>query len=399
MKSWTRPDPVPEASSSRRPPEPKLVAAECAKRIDSLCAWLQLAPLHKSAGIFTPLNPTRGDRHPGSFVIYGQGHAKQGGWTDFATGDSGDAMDLCGYVKTGNPRDRKTSFEIALRFVGWAGAGAFDASRPEQAKAKAQLEKEEKDARDKAAAELAGNRKSAFDGWRNDKPLAPGDPVWTYLKQSRGVDLAHLAARRAVPNSLRWRANAIDKETDARFDCMTALITGPDDKPWAVHRTFLKDGRKAALKNPRRIWPTDFWGGAIRIAKGKSGLSPAKALAAGCDDDVLAITEGVEDALTVALACPEWRVWAAGNLMGMGLVEIPACVRAIILIKDNDDLAGRDPKAIDQARRAWDRTQMGAAQQAKKLGAALYVARPKNGAKDFNDVLQAFLAEMNGESA
>jgi len=59
----------------------------------------------------------------------------------------------------------------------------------------------------------------------------------------------------------------------------------------------------------------------------------------------LLITEGVEDALSLSLAFPEWTVWAAGSA-GMIPKLVGVADRAVVLVVDAD-LAGE--KAIDRS--------------------------------------------------
>jgi hypothetical protein len=361
-------------------------ARECARRIDALVLWLGLAPARKEQGCFKPLNPTRADRRPGSFVIYGAGHAKAGGWVDFATGDKGDAFDLLSYCQIGRI-DRRESLAIARRFLGWDGAKALPPTPARQA-----LEADLKAAEERAAAERADHRRSAQAQWLKARPLAPGGAVWRYLTLARGVDLMALSA---PPRALREIPDAKHKESNSWFPVMCALISGPDGVPWATHRTWLvKDGSgKAPVDPPRKIWPAGFWGGAIRISRGASGLTPADAPA---NSDVLAITEGVEDALTVAAAAPEWRVWAAGVLGNMGQVIVPACCRAVVLIRDADEEAKRragDEAAAAKAAGVWRKVLRDMAGQCAPRGLALYDVAPRQ-TKDFNDALRSHLAAL-----
>lgn len=383
-------------------PDIRVVSAECARRIDALGAWLGLDPWKAERTpdglVYKPLNPTRGDRNPGSFIVYGAGHKKAGGWVDYVDPDrlKGDALDLAGYIKTGDPRDRREAYKWGLRFLGWEGVGGLD--RTEDMAARAQLEIDRKEAEARAAAERERERRTVFNVWSHDRRLEPGNVAWRYLSETRGIDLALLAAEKRLPNAVRYRMEAFDPIGERRWAAMTSLITSHDDRPLAVHRTFLdrETHQKADISAPRRISPAGFWGGAIRLAKGASRLSPAKALEAGCRD-VLAIAEGVEDALSVAVAVREWRVWAAGTLGAMGAVIWPENTRAVVLIKDRTDLKATE-RARQEAEGHWQAALRKAALQAQEKSIALYWVEPKGDAKDFNDALRAKAAQLNREA-
>jgi len=372
--------------SQARSPRPGagVVAAELARRIDELVAWLGLAPLAKHGNLFTPLNPCRGDRTPGSFVIYGQGHAKAGGWVDYVEPDrlKGDALDLCAYVKTGNPKDRKEGYAVGLQFLGWEGAGALDL--PHQEQQRRALARDRELAEKAAAEKLTQSRAEAARKWFNtDRPLAIDGPAWRYLA-GRGVNLHKLVAERRRPNALKERADDFHRESGRRLTSLTALVSGPDGKPWAVHRTFLEpQGEawvKAAVDPPRKIWPGGFWGGAVRLAKGANACSPEEAARQGLTGEVLALAEGVETALSVALACPAWRVWAATSLGALGRVVVPDSVALVVLVGEND--------ASAEARAGFDHAVSAQASRARAQGFELYVTRPPPGVDDFNTALQ-----------
>jgi phage/plasmid primase-like uncharacterized protein len=71
-------------------------------------------------------------------------------------------------------------------------------------------------------------------------------------------------------------------------------------------------------------------GGAIRLWHGASH----KPLHEAPEGETVVIGEGIETALSVAIACPELRVLCALSLGNV--VELPPAVRAVILLADND---------------------------------------------------------------
>nr|WP_246742939.1 toprim domain-containing protein [Rhodomicrobium vannielii] len=145
----------------------------------------------------------------------------------------------------------------------------------------------------------------------------------------------------------------------------------------AVHTTFLApDGSgKAPIDPKRKIWPL-FAGSAIHIWRGETGLPVHQAAKQGLWDR-LVIVEGVEDGLSIALACPEFRVWAAGSLGNIGNIRLPRCCGEVIVCADND---WQKPAAMAEFERVLGRL--------KAQERPVHVARSPIG-KDFNDVLQA----------
>jgi hypothetical protein len=115
-------------------------------------------------------------------------------------------------------------------------------------------------------------------------------------------------------------------------------------------------------------------GGTIRLWRGAS----SKPLIEAPPDDVVAIAEGIEDALTVALACPDWRVLAAVSIGNMAAIVLPPQCSDIVLIADRD---GENPQTRRAREAALDRW--------LNEGRAVRVAEPPRGFKDWNAWLQA----------
>ncbi|MBB2200468.1 toprim domain-containing protein [Gluconacetobacter tumulisoli] len=116
-----------------------------------------------------------------------------------------------------------------------------------------------------------------------------------------------------------------------------------------------------------------YAGGCIRLWRGASG----KPLAASPAGEALVLAEGIETALSIAIACPERRVLCAVSLANMARVTLPPAVRTVIIAADND--AGNPA-----ARRALD----GACQWFLSQGRAVRLAMPETEGRDWNDVLQ-----------
>jgi phage/plasmid primase-like uncharacterized protein len=112
----------------------------------------------------------------------------------------------------------------------------------------------------------------------------------------------------------------------------------------------------------------------VRVAKGAGNYSPEEAARQGARAK-LVITEGIEDALSVMIACPDHRVWAAGSLSNLAHVPVLPCVSSITVCADND---WDKPQAIAQLDTAIAAL--------KRQNIPVFVARSWRG-KDVNDLL------------
>ncbi len=160
---------------------------------------------------------------------------------------------------------------------------------------------------------------------------------------------------------------------------MLAAITGPDGAHLATHRTWLAqrpDGSwgKAPLRDPKMTLGS-YAGGTIRVWRGASGLPLAEAP----EGEAVALAEGIETALSVAVSCPELRVLCAVSLGNLARVDLPPTVAEVIICADND---GAENTA---AARALAR----AVERFGGEGRQVRIARPPAGMKDFNDLLTA----------
>ncbi|MGL4396630.1 MAG: DUF7146 domain-containing protein [Hyphomicrobium sp.] len=324
----------------------------------------QLAPEGRRSGRWwLAKNPRREDNNP-SFGI-GLGGTAPGAWTDFATGDKGDVFGLIQYV---HGLEFKDALAWARSWLGIEGAAPVAvATRLRDAKANAEARAREEQER------AAKNRKHAFGLYLAGRKRAfVPSPAHTYLC-SRGIDVTRLGK---MPGCLGWVPDMRHVETDTKWPAMIAAFFNADGAVVAVHRTYLRpDGAgKAPVTPARKIWPS-YKGAAIYLWRGKSKLSASEASANGLLE-TLVLVEGVEDGLSVALACPDFRVWAAGSLANLGEITLPKCCDEVVVCADND-------WGKPQAQALLDRAVEGLAAQ----GVTVRVARSTVG-KDVNDALR-----------
>lgn len=306
-------------------------------------------------------NPGRADKHTGSFWVNLSGAT--GTWKDAASGDKGDVIGLIMLAE-------RLEFRPALDWArDWLGR---DRLKPENVVRARQQQAAASAHHDAHEAEiLAHKRKQAMAMWLKGTDRLAATPVETYLR-TRGIELAALAR---PPRAIRFAARK-HRETGRFLPAMLACMTGPDETLWAVHCTFLaEDGSgKADVVPVRKMWPS-FKGAAIRLARGETGLIPSQAVKQGLLD-TLCLCEGVEDGLSIALAAPELRVWAAGSLGNLQHIRLPDCCCEVIVAADNDWGKPQAERQLQQALAALE-----------AQGRPVRVARSPIG-KDANDALR-----------
>lgn len=154
--------------------------------------------------------------------------------------------------------------------------------------------------------------------WAESKPLAIGDEVMSYLA-GRGLDLS------TPPDNLRLHPDLPyydDKTFVGKYPALMALVQSPDGSAATIHRTYLKDGRKASVPSPKKLMSSGkpIKGCAIRL----SGAG-----------EWVGIAEGIETALAASIqfGIP---VWSCVTAHGIETFEPPAGVKRITICADND---------------------------------------------------------------
>lgn len=313
------------------------VKAELLRRLPSLVR--ELAPEGASkGGYWIAKNPTRADRHAGSFWIRLNGSAA-GVWKEEAGGEGGDVINLIAYVL--GHTDRKDTYAWCLAWLGWGpstGSGSgpsaaeLEARRQAHAAERARLEAAERKAK-------ATNAAKARSWWLHAEADLAGTPVQKYLER-RGLPLS---AFRRLPGALRYQPAGewVDRhgEVHERPHTMLAAMVDGAGEIRAVHRTYLTaDGEKLARADSgaaKMIWPS-FAGLVIRLGRAKGAWTPERAAAKGLTFPLL-LSEGIEDGLTGHLASPDAFAWAAGSLGNMGNVPLLACFSRIVILGQNDE--------------------------------------------------------------
>ena len=162
------------------------------------------------------------------------------------------------------------------------------------------------------------------------------------------------------PPTIRFHPRLWHGPTRSAKPALVALVTDVDDRPVAIHRTYLRSsGRGKALVNQPKLSLGPIMGNAIRLAP----FDPRSPLVIG---------EGVETCLSAMVRGGQaWSAVSAVNLASE--MKLPTEARDIVLLADNDP-AGEE--AVIAAYRRW-----------RGEGRRVLITRPPDGFNDFNDLL------------
>ena len=234
------------------------------------------------------------------------GKGAAGKWTDAATGDHGDLLDViresCGLL------DFKDVADEARRFLSLPQPEPDPQPRPRPPSAP------------------AGSPESARRLVSMSQPIT-GTIVETYLRK-RGITALHgTGALRFHPRCYYRPDSFSPTET---WPAMIASVTDLDNRITGAHRTWLSpDGSgKAPIDTPRRAMG-DLLGNAVRFDRATH---------------VMAAGEGIETMLSLRMALPHMPMVAALSAAHLAAILFPATLRRLYIARD-DDLAGDNAMA------------------------------------------------------
>ena len=301
----------------------------------------------------------------------------------YGCGKGGDPLR---FIQIAEGLTAQTDFPKALEIGAQLGGVAADLDDRERERIEKLVAAKQERHRAEMEAEKRAKAMSARKRWFEAEPSFRGTVAETYLRDRRGLNLDRLGPLSAIryTDGFRWNMGAPDRpEWIARPAMLTALTRG--SKITGVHCTVLKaDGsdcqRDVAQKG--RIVFGSVAGAAMRLYRGASGRDFRTALKGYEQDgevETIALAEGLEDTLSVAMLMPDWRCWAAYSLNNIGRVEMPAFCGELVLCGENDASAG--------ARQALGRA---AKEQVQRSQGRYLVrgARPPDGKKDWNAVFE-----------
>lgn len=153
--------------------------------------------------------------------------------------------------------------------------------------------------------------------YAESRPIQYGDEVFRYLR-ARGLRLDEIPDALRLHPALPYR----DGDSVGRHLAMVALVSGPAGGGVSLHRTYLADGKKAPISNPKRLMS-----GVAPIAGAAIRLAPIST--------TIGIAEGIESALAAheLLGTP---VWSGMSAHGLASFEPPHGVRKVLFFADND---------------------------------------------------------------
>lgn len=156
--------------------------------------------------------------------------------------------------------------------------------------------------------------------WNDSKPLEQGDEATRYL-QARGISLGEFPATLRLHPQLAYYVaeNGISKHV-ADYPALVAQVQDPSGGFVTVHRTYLKDGRKARGSESKKLVSGGLSSGAIRLYEATTELG---------------IAEGIETCLAVRQRNGQ-PMWAAVNCRNLEVLSVPETVKAVHIYADND---------------------------------------------------------------
>ena len=264
------------------------LAAALAERAEAVCR--RYLPHGRRQGRYWVAGDLDGARGRSLYVRL-RAPGTPGKWTDAATGEHGDLLDLIRH-RLGGPALR-VALDEARAFLALPPAPAAGAG-------------EEYDATE-AARRL----------WRRCRAI-DGTPAERYLR-ARGLARCRFPALRFHP-ALRYREGT----RIFRLPALVAAVTGDDGALTGVQRTWLdpRTPAKAGVATPRKALGRIF-GHAVRFAHPPGG-------------DSLLVGEGVETVLSLVTAVPELSGAAALSAGSLGAFAPPPGLARLLIARDND---------------------------------------------------------------
>lgn len=229
------------------------------------------------------------------------GKGAAGRWTDGATGEHGDLLDLIrlnrGFATLGDALDEARSFLSLPRLT--------PARESRRARQRGPVHRNSSEAARRLFARAHPIKGTLAETYLRARSItAPLDDLWNL---------------RFHPACYYREADEDDPQT---WPALLAAITDVHGDITAVHRIWLdRDGcRKAPVGDPRRSLGSQL-GGGVRL---------------GLIGDVLAVGEGIETMLSLRSALPRMPVLAGLSASHLAEIVLPDSVRRLYVARDND---------------------------------------------------------------
>ncbi len=371
-------------------PTSRDIAAMLRERTEELA--FALFPAAVKAGGLICIGSVHGEAGD-SLKIYTQG-TKRGGWADYAAdpGDRAGKGDMLGLIAltVAPPQPGQHAMANAVRWAkGWLGIESMDPAKLERFR--------ESSARAQRKAELARAdeiKRSALRArnmWLAGTPLT-GTPAIRYL-EGRAIDFAAIGR---IPGALRFRHDVGHQEYQRKVPALLTAGIALSGQHAVTHATYLdrrSDGSWGKLPDielpdghgelrPVKCAKKIFGQGKgqhFPILKGPSGKG-LKDMPAG---ERLYISEGLEDALTFAMARPDARIVMAGTLGRIGSMDLPPQCGDVVILAQRDAPGSKAAESFEKQVAALQ-----ALARAQRSNRRVLLQWPGEGFKDLNDELR-----------
>lgn len=303
---------------------------------------------------------------------------KMGTWADYACDENdphgkGDMLKLVQHTVAEQP-----TVAGAIKWAkGWLGIESMSGDQLEQHRRRA--EAAQRRAEQQRDGERADKRRQAEGLWLGGAKII-GTPAFHYLT-GRGIDFAAIGS---IPGALRFRGDVYHIEKRQKLPAMCTAFWDIHGQIAACHITWLErlgDGQWTKLtgvESAKKIRSPSYWHAHIPINKGAHKV-PLKDIPPGTP---VYVSEGIEDALTYAMAKPDARIVAAGTLGNIGAMILPPQSGDLIIIGQHDAPGSKADASLEaQIARQQERARDDGS------GRRVLCVWPDPAFKDFNDQL------------
>lgn len=210
---------------------------------------------------------------------------------------------------------------------------------------------------------------------------AQGTIVERYLREHRGIKRDALPV---LPESIRFHPRVWDSNTRQAYPAMLAIVKDAHGITQSVQATYLdpKTADKAQIEQQKRTYGA-VRGAAVRVSasqlgKMKMGIEASGTAVAPEVLPQIALAEGVETALSVAVARPDLQVYATLGVANFANFPVSENTKRLIICADNDGKNSDTQKLVERVtNRLLDK------------GVEAKVIQPTREGADFNDVLKS----------
>jgi len=242
------------------------------------------------------------------------GPGAAGKWTDAATGEHGDLLDL---------------IRVNLRLASLAEA-------LDEARRFLSLPRPDPPVRPLRSYAPTGSPEAARRLWAMGRPIA-GTLAEQYLAARGIVGVDAIGALRFHPRCYYWREDAADAAEPEAWPALLAKVTDIGGSLTGLHRTWLdRETASKAPLDPNRKAMGALIGHGVRI---------------GRTTDILGVGEGLETMLSLRMALPDMPVIAALSANHLAALDLPAGINRLYIAVDSDDAGRNAAKALGERAR------------------------------------------------